>query len=190
MEFKFTAEEQFHILRHYTKVDEQYIQKLLQVSEFSKEDIYNQLKIFGSKFHYHFTTNPEHLNKIINQRISHGNHSLKQFGTRTIYTFQYTSNEYHDGIGYCNIVSIEELSSEHREKIIEVPRGDEMIRTITDIKPKPTWEFHMVVINDNESLVSTVFPGTYAPPFPNRKNQSELEYQNNVQFWNEYVLIT
>ncbi|MCD4675498.1 MAG: hypothetical protein K8S18_05810 [Desulfobacula sp.] len=47
----------------------------------------------------------------------------------------------------------------------------------------------MIEMIKDKPYISTVFPGIYAPPFPDKNIQFEIEYNENVKFWDEYVLI-
>jgi hypothetical protein len=45
------------------------------------------------------------------------------------------------------------------------------------------------VTAEKESYIATIFPGTYAPPFPDREDQSEEEFNENKRFWDSHAII-
>ena len=68
---------QFHILRHFSKIDENYRTILKANTSFTDEDINIQLAIVGSNFHPGFSKNPIQLWKKVQE---HEKFLLKIFG--------------------------------------------------------------------------------------------------------------
>ena len=59
-------------------------------------------------------------------------------------------------------------------------------------KQKLTWELNIVIYNnppDNKYFVKTIFPGKYAPSFPNKETQAKSEFTVSFKFWDKHVFL-
>ncbi len=184
-----TNELQFHLLRHFNRVDGDYLENFLKVSGYSREEVREQLEIQGSRFLYSFAPNPLILWNKISALIERDKCEILLHPGREVYSFRFDKNSYPEGIGLCYLVSLDDFSGEDKELLREEKRGEHTIKVIPGIPPVPTWEMHLVWITGPEEYIATVFPGTYAPPFPDREHQTESEYAKNSKFWEAYAII-
>lgn len=180
---------QFHLLRHFVHTDEHYLDEFMKKSVHSPEEIKQQFAMPGSKFHPEFARNPVALWKIIKDRIA-GNHFGSRFeGKRKIFSFNFEKEHYPDGIGSSGLIPLSELSQAENDRIEMEDRDGILVQTIQGIKPPATWEMHMVILLTGDPFITTIFPGIYAPPFPDRATQAPGEYEENASFWKTHVLI-
>ena len=184
-----TNELQFHLLRHFNRVDDDYLETFLSVSGYSRLEVMEQLEIQGSRFLYSFAPNPLILWNKISSLIEGGKCEILLHPGRRVYSFHFERSQYPEGIGQCYLVSFDDLTEEEKELLKEEKRGDHIVKVIGGIPPVPTWEMHLIEITGEENYVATVFPGTYAPPFPDRENQTEEEYSENSGFWEKHAII-
>jgi len=184
-----TNELQFHLLRHFNRVDDDYLEKFLSVSGYSREEVTEQLEIQGSRFFYCFAPNPLILRDKVNGMLQSGQYGLLQNPGREVYSFRFDKGSYPEGIGLCYLVSLDDLSGEEKGVLREEKRGEHTVKVIPGIPPVSTWEMHLVRITGPEEYIATVFPGTYAPPFPDRECQTEEEYRGNSGFWEKHAII-
>jgi hypothetical protein len=180
---------QFHLLRHFNRVDKAYFESFIHHSGYSKEETDAQLAFSGSKFHYEFARNPLELFEVVTTFLEKGLYILAGSGNRVIYTFSFSSREFPDGIGTCNLLSIADLSTGDLARVRKERRGSFSLNIITGIPPRPTLELHLVIIKGGLPVVTTIFPGTYAPPLPDRTHQTLEEFTFNTDFWKKHALI-
>lgn len=188
--FQLSTRLQFHLLRHFTSLDRQYKDVFTRESGHSPEEIRQQLALPGSKFHPEFARNPIALWKIIKNLIA-GNHFSSRFeGNRKIFSFNFEKEQYPGGIGTGGLVSLATLPDELRKRVKLETRDKVQVLTVAGISPPPAWEVHMVVILTDDPFIATIFPGVYAPPFPDPKTQDTGEYHKNKEFWENHVLVS
>ena len=55
----------------------------------------------------------------------------------------------------------------------------------------PTWELNILIDNnpDNKYFIKTIFPGKYAPPFPNKEIQGKSEFIISFEFWDKHIFL-
>jgi hypothetical protein len=170
-------------------VDDAFLSRFTLESGFSRLELLEQIKFTGSKFHYSFAPNPEMIGEIINIRLGKGLYRTNESGDRLIYNFAFSPVQFSDGIGTCSLVLLKELTGDEEKNLVNEKRGFHILNVIRGIQPKPTWEMHMIMIRRGKPFISTIFPGTYAPPLPDTAIQVPEEYRFNSKFWNEHALI-
>lgn len=180
---------QYHILRHFTNPGEDYLKLFMKMSGYSRKDIKKQLKIPGSKFHRDFAADPMKLWKIIQERISSGQTRAWYSLNRKIFSFEFDKETYPSGIGTNGIVKLSAITDEERNNVKEEIRDGFTVQTISGIKPTSAWEMHMILLLSEDPFIATIFPGTFAPSFPDSKTQSFEEFQDNEEFWKSHALI-
>jgi hypothetical protein len=185
----FDKDVQFHLLRHFSKLDKNFLEEFSRKSIYDRRAIEEQLEYAGSKFHYDFANNPQVLCEILNSYILNGDYFTSNLPERKLISFQFDHDTYPDGIGTNNIISIDKLSQAQLQTVKESVRGEYTIRTIDDIPPQNTWEVHVILLKNIDYNISTVFPGIYAPPFPSKDSQTLHEFNNSTTFWNIHALI-
>jgi hypothetical protein len=180
---------QFHILRHFTDPGEEYLNSFLEKSGYSRQDVDEQLKLHGSKFHSHFASDPLQLWEIIKERVRYGQSRSWFTKNRKVFSFEFDKEEYPGGIGNEALIAVKDLDEKEKHLIRLEERDGFAVQTLSGTGLRPTWQFHLVVILSEEPFISTIFPGTYAPPFPDAKTQEKEEYLENELFWRSHVLI-
>lgn len=187
--FNLTTRLQFHILRHFTAPGEEYIAELSKSSGYSPEEILEQVSLTGSKFHAAFARNPLELWEIIKSEMQKHNHSVKTIFQRRVYGFDFSREKYPGGIGTTGLSKISDLTESEKLTLKEELRGGFAVLTVSLEKQSPTWEMHLVVLLTSDPFITTIFPGVYAPPFPDRPVQDEEEKRACEEFWKEHALV-
>jgi hypothetical protein len=185
-----TNELQFHLLRHFERVDDDYLDAFLSISGYTWDEVREQLEMKGSRFHYAFAPNPLILWEKISAMMEMSDYRKRILPGRKVFSFHFDREVFPQGIGLCYLVSVDHLEEEERKLIKKELRGENRINVIEGIQPIPTWELHMVEVTGEEgSYIATIFPGTYAPPFPDSEVQPEEEFKENSRFWENHAII-
>jgi hypothetical protein len=182
----FPMESQLHILKHFNFIDNKYKNYLL--SSFSEEIIKSSLKIIGSTFYENFCSNPiQLLDILMSKYITQYWHDKK---TKKHYiNFQFTKEEYPEGIGYDNLISLDILPTNVLKKLTTTIIDGTTIKSVSREKIT-TWEVNIILISQqNNYFVVTIFPGKHAPPFPNNKIQSKEQFKESTLFWENHAFI-
>ena len=182
--FKWSA--QFHILKHFVAIDKAYAKQLV-AHGYSLQQIDAQLKTIGSTFDTPFSDNPQELLYFLKNNKQYISTITQKEYTIEI-QFEIMSNVEH-GIGFDNLISLAQLTSNQRKTAYKSKIGDALLWHI-DIALKRTNTINMVVAkHGDEYSIITIFPGTYAPPFPKIGKQSILEFDISSDFWNNHAFI-
>jgi hypothetical protein len=177
---------QIHILSHFSEIDDQYREQLLMLQAINSEEMDKLLALTGSKFHPDFAKNPLGLA----EQIFTGLNNFKtEFISKDLIIF-YPEEEYRNGIGTDSIIHLSELNEAEISNIRIKNRSEVEIKTIQR-KLIPTWQLNIVFDNsgNQEMKINTIFPGKYAPPFPERKLQEDGDYERSLEFWNNHVFL-
>jgi hypothetical protein len=182
---------QLHILSHFTEIDDPYREQLLMLQAINSEEIDEKLAMSGSKFYPDFARNPDQLA----DRIITG---LKEFKTESIQKglvsdmiIHYPQKLYPEGIGVDGIAPISELNNKEVNNIKTVKRSEFEVRTLKAKMP-PAWQLNLIFEdtgNPEVLKIKTIFPGRYAPPFPDSALQAGDDYRKSKEFWNNHVFI-
>jgi len=185
-QLQFPMDRQFHVLKHFVDIDKEY-EKLLRLS-YSKEEINYILNELGSYFYKDFSENPLNLLRdLLESKIDAI--EVDAVTNNLHLSYSYTKSEYPDGIGLDNLIAIEELSPDEVIAIETKYLGGNKVQSIKS-EAKPTWELHIIIAQQSDSYtIITMFPGMYAPPFPDYKNQSKDSYLKNKKFWDKHIFI-
>ena len=183
----FSAETLLHLCRHFSSLPPEEIQSL-QDKGFTLQEIQKEFSLPGSKFH-----NPPFsgLNALV-QFIQYNWSSRLDLSEKKdilTSTWNLSKAEYPQGIGTDGIVAIQSLNVEEKNKIYHKDRKG------TIVNAYPTQQ---VVISHSLVLISkisekdlsciTIYPGTYAPPFPDPSMEADY-YNLCKEFWNKHALI-
>ncbi len=206
---KINATNEFHLLRHFSSVDKEYIKSLLgqeyyyhdnETNTFksgiiSSIDIKHALQTKGSKFFDNILgiENPKRLLLIINKEFKSINKKWKPCTNGKYIDFLI---EYFEPVGYKNLVPVNSLTDEEKKKVIKVGRGRKessvIINEISNIDMKKLNTIEVGVLNTEELpfLLVTAYPGdlTKTIDFPS-KSQTKEDYEKSVKFWNEHVFV-
>jgi len=185
----FDKELQYHVLKHFKEVDEPYIDKLCKSEICTREQMLERMKRPGSNFNPAWVSNPEDLVKGLFLKLKAIDPSVVWKHNRCELEIVFNREEFPEGIGYDNLIPLDELSDTEKADIIELERDAIPLKTIVRTPP-PTWEVQLILGRDGEEIRTlTIFPGKYAPIFPDREIQSEEDYLNSKAFWETHVLM-
>ena len=81
-------------------------------------------------------------------------------------------------IGVSNVVSIDELTEEERNKIVIVDRQGKKVRSVKTDRVIPTHDCQIVLSKDWHLI--TMFPGEMAPPLPESPDIHDEYWDNHV----------
>ena len=83
-----------------------------------------------------------------------------------------------DEIGVSNVVNIEELTEEERNRIVIVDRQGKKVRSVKTDRVIPTHECQIILSEDWHLI--TLFPGEMAPPLPDSPDIHDEYWDNHV----------
>ena len=184
----FSVETQFHVLKHFNSIDDEFYEKLINAN-YSKIDIAQQLKLQSSKFYSLFSTNL----KAIVERVLNGFPSseikLNPISLRIEILFEFSNAEYPNGIGTDYLLHKNELTEEQIENIQRRSVENPHIY-ITNGKAITTNKLNFVIEQkENKYQIITIYPGKYAPPFPDEEKQNHELFMVCKTFWDEHVFV-
>ncbi len=186
----FTPDRQFHVLKHLSVIDGEYKESLMHVYNCSDADIQEQIRQKGSKFHQSFCDNPEDLLDKLKQEFNRQN--IKAYWHNGYCEFQlnFSKNEYPGGIGDDRVIHLDQVPDLIKKSFSN--KDFETLQTIIyKTHPKNTWTSNIILESSGrQALIITIFPGTYAPGFPNRDEQTEKQYQHSMNFWRHHIIIS
>ena len=148
---------------------------------FSEDD----QKVRGSKFKSEFIAHSLELVQYIMQQIQSGNYHLEMDEEEIIVKITEKSQI----VGYDALAKIEDLSEKEKEKIEWKERFGFKVRCL-EKQATETSQLMTIFRKGNPMVLKTVFPGHYAPAFPNKSLQTDQEYLKSQSFWNQHVLLT
>ena len=168
----------FHILRHYTEIDNSYYE-ILKKQGYDDFTIKQACNSVGSKFNATIIQNPLDLMQ------------LKEKGNIAFKIEQANDNDaisvkFDFVVGSEGILSILELSETEKQFIKESKRNGIFIKSIKLPELKPTNQI-TYIINKQDEII-TAFPGRYAPPLP-FSNMPFKEKKTSIEFWLNHVFI-
>ena len=170
-----TTEQAFYLLKHFTEVDQNTLEKLIDVG-YSTSDINKQLELVGSKFFSTFCQSPCDLEaRILKGRLIH---RIEQSNDRIARVY-----EFDEIIGTEQIINISSVDS---GSIFTLERNGINIQSIS-LKELPTTSKLVMVSSETEKWI-TAFPGNYAPAFPSTWMSFE-EHVYATEFWENHVFV-
>ena len=81
-------------------------------------------------------------------------------------------------IGVSNVVNIDELTDEEKERIEIIDRNGKKVRSVKTDRIIPTHECQIILSNDWHLI--TMFPGEMAPPLPDSPDIHDEYWDNHV----------
>lgn len=182
-EFKnivFSTDAQFHTLVHFEQIDTPY-QNFLIDAGYNVENIKEQLGTIRSKFYPQLFNNPVELVPLIEkakkQEINYDSGKISiQINTDI-------------AIGKDNLVKIDSLKNQDQQKLKKVElNGVELWKIVAE--PVPTHQINAILFTEStQNTLVTIFPGTFAPPFPDKNKQSQKEWSMSNEFWTKHAFI-
>lgn len=187
---KSNFELQFHLLGHFISVPDKYRNILTSKLDLGNKDIDKQLAVSGSKFSVDFVKDPLNLM----DRVIYG---LTHLSRREIFhnsipdiAITFDTVNYPKGIGLDGIISMDEIDPQLIPSIEVKHRAFFDIKVIKG-KMSPSWQLN-IIFGKNKSGkmdIHTIFPGIYAPPFPDADRQAENIYKAAKNFWDKHVFV-
>ena len=187
---KYSFNKQFHILRHFSKIDDDYRSELKTNTNFTEEEINNQLSISGSKFYHEFASNPIQLwNKIQSHEEFNFQYINLWKKNRAEILLFFNQDDYPNGIANNALVKVDDLPAEKKALLKQQDRDGFIVKHLSFDTPMPSWQLNIILINEKEPGVITIFPGIYAPPLPNPKLMQSAELEKSKLFWEQYAFV-
>ena len=186
----FPIERQFHVLKHFCEVNPEYRQYLLHNSEYSYEDIDNQIKEKGSRFFNSFVSDPLQLLDIVVNKFKSDGVEADWLGDRCEVRLNFSKEHFPEGIGEDHIIHIDKLPDEIKDQLPDL-EYETLQRLQFTSQSKKTWTVNMIIKKiDTKPVIITIFPGVYAPLLPNHEEQTDEEYRKSMEFWSKHILIS
>lgn len=180
-----------HILTHFTVIDDNYRKKLLKTELIYNAEIEEKLAMSGSKFLPDFARNPDQLaDRIITGMNEFKTESIQK-GLVSDMIIHFPRELFPQGIGVDGIANISELDENEVNSIKADKRSEFEVRTLKAKMP-PAWQLNIIFEdtgNPEVIKIKTIFPGRYAPPFPDIALQAGDDYRKSQEFWNNHVFI-
>jgi len=191
---RFTPERQFHVLKHLSAIDGDYKESLIHAYHCSDRDIQEQMRQKGSKFYRSFCDNPEELLDILKEEFNRQNIEAYWHNGRCKFQLDFSKDEFPGGIGDDRVIHLNQVPDQVPD-MIKKPFNDKDFETLQAIiyktDPKTTWTSNIILeSSEGKALIIAIFPGIYAPAFPNWNDQTDEQYQNSMDFWCQHIIIS
>ena len=182
--------DQFHILRHFIQIDDDYRMELILKTDYTDEDINGQLALSGSKFHPGFVNNPMHLwEKIQSHEKFLYPDILKWKKKRFSVILFFDQEDYPEGVGEDLLIRLDDLLPAEKAFLQKQDRDGILVNHVQINRSNPSWQLNIVLGKEDEIFFRTIFPGIYAPPFPDPEVQQATELMDSKRFWDQHALI-
>jgi len=212
--FQINITNQYHILRHFNYVDNQYIKNLIgkeyyyyshnlqsfRGAEIDLKSIEDALKTKGSKFlkNIKLLETPRKLLILIKNEWDLLREKEITWQTNSLgRSFSFIIN-YSEAVGYKDLISIEDLTSAERKRINTFPRSNHegeksvLIKTISGVEKKLINTIEVGILDTMELpfYLITAYPGDLMPTLDfSHENQLQLEHDLSLDYWNTHVFI-
>jgi len=175
----------FHLLRHFSMVNENAMQCLIDRG-YSKALIDENLQIPGSKFHDFFATDIKSL--MLQCETIKETSFLRQNGYLHI-SYEFDPLHFPKGIGTLGVISLDALKSLiSSQPVLKKNRGHLLLHgTVSKL---PTTNLLTLVLKEQQStnFLITAFPGPKALPLPSKKFSAEFNETCKL-FWEQQVFL-
>ncbi|MBA7582022.1 hypothetical protein ES708_23941 [subsurface metagenome] len=183
----FELDRQVHALKHFSKIDREYFEKITLEGNCSASEIKDQLTGSGSKFYPEFVKNPLELMNKLELKDQFTVIHEEQDPERLEFQLEFRKGSYPNGIGADVMFLCDKIKDPAEIRYEEI--NGISIRVVKGT-PKPTWRMNLILHKSEEFIsVNTIFPGLYAPPFPNSEEQTREQYVVCKKFWDEHGFI-
>jgi hypothetical protein len=186
-----TDESVCHLLRHFPYPGENFLIELSHRTGKGKKLLEDLISKPGSKFSEKFARQPlEVITKVRDQlKKTDLNFVWNTAKCEIILTFP--ECDFPSGVGFDNLLAKQNLTPAQSREIIYVERDGFTVGTVV-AEPPVTWQVNLVLqqkFPNSIIEVLTLFPGTYAPPFPNAYETGTGNHQQSIDFWEKHVFI-
>jgi hypothetical protein len=185
IKYEFSLERQFHCLRHFSfhEIDQfNFIQD--NFPNYHSKEIRDQLDMVGSKFDLSFARQPmDILNSL--KKAFFTNRDIGDNKIVAQYTF--SEQEFPNGIGNSALIPLNKLSDQQQAAKYKVNRSNYEVWTC-EVKELPTTNLLTIIAlnQKNTFQIVTLFPGDYAPAFPQGLGDEE---EKKRVFWEGHCLM-
>jgi hypothetical protein len=175
-----------HICRHFKSLPSEDVSKLLAIG-FNKSEIEQELALVGSKFFSPPFSGIFALvdfiekNWVKKEVVSLENDTL-------VSRWIWDKMEYPDGIGNDGLVSLNSLNEDELSRVYKKERKKFIVNAYPTSQVFPTNEFIVISKNKPNPEILTIYPGTYAPPFPTEDMEKGF-FKSCDEFWKIHALI-
>ena len=144
----------------------------------------NKGHLQGSTFNKDFVENSFELIRYISVRVKKRNFKLKINENELVLII----NDQDKIVGFDALMAIQDLTNEEQKRIIVKKRFGFDVKSLE--KEANETSVLRAIFRKNEIYeLKTIFPGTYAPPFPMESTQSMEEFKLSTVFWDEHILL-
>jgi len=183
--YEFSLERQFHCLRHFSFHEINQLNFLQDnFPNYHSKEIREQLDMVGSKFVPAFARQPmDILNSL--KKASFTNRDIGDNKIVAQYTF--SEQEFQNGIGNSALIPLNKLSAQQQAAKYKVNRNNYEVWTC-EVDELPTTNLLTIIALNQENTLQivTLFPGDYAPAFPQGLGGEE---ENKRVFWEWHCLM-
>ena len=184
---RFEPNRQFHVCKHFTTLNQSAFKGFLEQG-YSKEEIESRLRAVGSKFSPEFAGSPAEILKVLKKSkfiVIHKDETKPEVPGRL--SLKIEKKACPNGIGKDALISLSDIPE--NQNIYKKPVKGFNLNFISG-KLQSTNILNIIFNKFSESpFIHTIFPGEYAPPVPVYEKQPEMEYKENLSFWEKHALI-
>ena len=183
----FELDRQFHALKHFTSLNSSALKGFIEKG-YSEEEIESRLRTISSKFSPEFAESPAEILEVLKKSkfiVIHKDETKREVPGRL--SLKIDKKDYPNGIGKDALIPLSDIIE--NQNIYKKPvKGFEL--NFISGKLRTTNILNIIFNKFSESPnIHTIFPGEYAPPVPDYENQPEIEYKENLLFWEKHALI-
>jgi hypothetical protein len=175
-----------HLCRHFSRIPKDEILQLIGMG-IKESEIEEELQLHGSKF---FSPPFSGVFAVVDylQKNWASKKVLSKTNDILVSQWNFSPVEYPHGIGSDGLLSLQTLSVEEASNVYKKDRKSFWVNAFPTTRIVPTWD--LIVISKFEPVheVLTVYPGTYAPPFPMEGMEPEF-FKVCDDFWNVHALV-
>jgi hypothetical protein len=185
---QFPVERQIHCLRHFLLPEPEQLSKLAVNLSTTPEDLKKYFNISGSKFHKSFAEDPSSCFVGLREKLMYSE-IKKDRQNILIANFIFPKDLYPDGIGFSNIISIQDINATERKEIKQTDRDGIKVNILKTNNMFPTWQAVMVIDVNPVPAVLTLYPGEEAPPLPDIRYLAGDKLENSKVFWETHIFL-
>ena len=175
-----------HLCRHFENLPPEDTTKLMDLG-INRSEIEDELKLVGSKFYDPPFKGVYSLLDYI-EKNWYTKHLISFEKDILITRLTLNRNEFPKGIGNDGLVSLNSLNELEQSKVYKKERKPYIVNSYPTSNKFPTWEFIVISKTAPSVELITIYPGTFAPPFPTESMTPEF-FKECDEFWNAHALI-
>ena len=183
----FELDRQFHALKHFTALNSSAFKDFIEQG-YSKEEIESRLRTVSSKFSPEFAESPAEILEVLKKSkfiVINEVETKREVPGRL--SIKIEKKAYPNGVGKNALIPLSDIPE--NQNIYKKPVKGFMLNFISG-ELRSTNILNIIFNKFSESpVIHTIFPGEYAPPIPVYENQPEMEYRENLSFWEKHALI-